>query len=192
MDKAYPVHILTVISPVEMIVQSHSDEMMRIQDILTGASPAKLNKIEKNETVIALSGGNRFRAVVEAVRESDVDIFYIDYGIRGVIDKENLFEMTDDVKHLRPQARIVSLGYLVALSDDVDYIWSLCKGSVIYMHLLYTSESRDYVLFTDREDLHGGDLHSMILNQRLAKLSDTKVDEKFIELWKNWKEIECL
>jgi hypothetical protein len=192
MNIAYPVHILTVVSPVEMIVQSHSDEMMMIQDMLLKATPAKLSKVEKNEIVIALNGGNRFRAVVEAVRDDEVDVMYIDYGIKGVTDKDNLFETSDEVKNVRAQARTVFLGCLNANSDDTDYIMSLCRGSVIYMHLMYTVESKEYVLLTDREDLQGGSLHSMVLNEGLAKLNDVKVNGKFLDLWSAWKEIECL
>jgi hypothetical protein len=192
MDKVYPVHILNVISPVEVVVQNHSEEMIHIQDVLIAATPGKLSKIEKNETVVALNEGNRFRAVVEGVRENEIDVLYIDYGIRGVIHKESLFELSDDLKNLPPQARTVSLGCLLANSDDTEYLWALCKDSVIYMHLMYTLDSKEYVLFTDREDVNGGTVHSMILNQGLARLNGVSVNGKFLEHWKRWKELECL
>jgi hypothetical protein len=117
---------------------------------------------------------------------------YIDYGISGIIHKENLFEMSDDLKNMPPQARTVYLGCLTPNSDDTEYLWSLCKDSVIYMHLMYNLDSKEYVLFTDREDVNGGTVHSMILNEGLARLNGVSVNGKFLEHWKRWKELECL
>lgn len=193
--KVYEVKAMTVVNPLTIVVQNYSEQMRTITRVLSSTEFTRscARDLQINKVCVCASGGKYYRVIVDSVQGSTAQITYMDYGASGQIDINLLYPIPPEICDLEPQARQIYLGCLCEATDNVDYVWSLCRNVVLYMHLMYKDGDKDYVLLTDIGSINGGSLNAMILNSRIAKLKSSLIQPQFLPLYQKWKALsECV
>jgi endonuclease YncB( thermonuclease family) len=191
----YSVRVTDLVTPVQLSVQLQSDELRAVATGLAGArQPA--GSVLKGDLVVAVSDGKLYRARVIRVQDKKVLVEFLDLGLEDEVNLADLRVLPGDLASIPPQGLSVRLGGVRAFKIDqdferaaMDYLWSLCEGAVLYLHLMYEDELPG-VLLTDSPALDAGSLNLMLLTEGYVRVFWGELDPPFDALMTTFGETE--
>lgn len=185
MGQVYPVNVVLVNSPTNIIVQHNSEPIKRIAAELQGINLAESKITDtplKNECLVYHTKDHSFRVRVESIDTAKKTAYVrlIDYSQQTEASFDDLYKLPQVLLSIPPQGRQVVLAGLKETNDpkrgssdqakkDTMFIWELVKDACLYMHLVSDKENEPQVVLLDREDMeNAGCLGTVLIQKRMA------------------------
>jgi endonuclease YncB( thermonuclease family) len=191
----YEVRVVDIASPVTLSVQLQSDALRAVVGALaTARQPA--GQVLKGDLVAAVSEGKLYRGRIVGIEGKSADVELIDLGIVDSVALTDLRVLPSGLAEVPPQGLKVRLGGVRAFrvarefeQQAMDYLWGLCEGASLYLHLMYEDDLPG-VLLTDSESIEGGSLNLMLITEGYVRVYGGELDPPFDALMNVFGETE--
>ena len=198
-EKIYEVVVKDAWDPVTLVIQIQSEELDKInKSIITARTP--VSKVMKGDLVVAIWERKLYRArVIEVVDSKHVKVDFIELLVNDIVPISDLRVIPESLTKIPPQCMSVRLGGCKNIKagdafteEAIDYVLSLAEDQILYAHLMCDDPFNPDpdVLLTDRPDINGGSVNSMVLTKGYAKFNPISVPERFDGIMDKFDTIE--
>ena len=142
--------------------------------------------------VVVKNSGYPYLAIINGFDEAKgtCTITHAEYDERDEVSKNVLYELPEILKNIEHQTKEVHLGCVTCQVNNIEYVQTITRGAILYMHLMYVEDGKEEVLLTDSESINTGSLQAMLINEKIAQYKEVpEVDKRFDSVVKFLKEI---
>jgi endonuclease YncB( thermonuclease family) len=197
---SYPVVVIAVWTPTNLIIQHKGPEMVRIEELLKDVSKGITDTPLKNDCLAYRVDDRVFRVRIESTipDEGKANVKLIDFDRDVTVSFSDLYVLPSELYMIPPQGRTVkqaALKYNERTDEqkkvDVNQIWEIVKNAVLYMQLVSNDESDPSVVLLDRASVEGaGCLGSVLLQNGMATYVDGEYPEELHSIFETLKGIK--